>query len=110
MSEEPPAEEPVLRCHVVARTTEELRAFIDEVGPDVGCRAVARPSGEGVGIDLYLKQGQLDRARSARSAPAVTIMPVENVTENWTARKGEVGHGDRYASRGAVPHGLGRKE
>ncbi|MFE7447211.1 hypothetical protein ACFU7X_42920, partial [Streptomyces chartreusis] len=64
----------------------------------------------GVGLDLYFRQDQLDRARAARSAPLVDITAVENVTDNWLARKEEVGAGDRYADRDAVPHGLGRKE
>ncbi|MET8679368.1 hypothetical protein ABZW18_17785 [Streptomyces sp. NPDC004647] len=110
MSDEPTENEPVFRCRVVAQTTDALRAFIDEVRPDTGCRAVARDSGEGVGIDLYLHQSQLDLARTARSASSVTITSVENTTENWLARKEEVGGGNRFAARGAVPRGLGRKE
>ncbi|WP_328429815.1 hypothetical protein [Streptomyces sp. NBC_00443] len=100
----------VVRCHVVAENAEALREFVHETHPDVGCRAVARGSGAGVGLDLYFRQDQLDRARSARSAPKVDITTVENVTDNWLARKEEVGEGDRFADRDAVPHGLGRKE
>ncbi|MFI9206013.1 hypothetical protein [Streptomyces sp. NPDC053048] len=102
--------ESVVRCHVVAPTVEALREFIDEVRPDTGCRPVARETDEGVGIDLYFQERQLDRARSARSAAAVTITPVENVTENWHARVQEVGEGNRFARRGDYPRGLGQKE
>lgn len=103
-------ESAVFRCHVVAENAEALRQFVHETQPDVGCRAIARGSRAGVALDLYFRQDQLDRARSAISAPLVDITAVENVTENWRARKEEVGGGDRFADRDAVPHGLGRKE
>lgn len=104
-------DEPVYRCHVVAPTTEALRDFIDEVRPDTGCRPVARKTAEGgVGIDVYLHESQLGQARSARSAAAVDITAVENTTENWQARAKEVGEGNRFATRGDYPHGLGQKE
>ncbi|WP_371667215.1 hypothetical protein OG985_06150 [Streptomyces sp. NBC_00289] len=106
MSEEPA----VFRCHVIAENTEALREFVRETQPDVGCRPVVRDSRAGVGLDLYFRQDQLDRVRAARSAPSVDITAVENVTENWRARKEEVGGGDRFADRDAVPHGVGRKE
>ncbi|MFF5010265.1 hypothetical protein ACFY3G_46615 [Streptomyces phaeochromogenes] len=97
-------------CHVVAEDAEALRKFIRETRPDTGCRPVARPTATGLGLDLYFRQDQLDSARSARSAPRVNITTVENITENWHARKQEVGEGDRFAARGAIPRGLGRKE
>ncbi|MCC9711621.1 hypothetical protein E4N62_44280 [Streptomyces sp. MNU76] len=100
----------VFRCHVVAENTEALREFLHETQPDVGCRAVARDTRAGVGLDLYFRQEQLDQARAARSAPLVDITEIENVTENWRGQKEEVGGGDRFAHRDAVPHGLGRKE
>ncbi|BBC34410.1 hypothetical protein SGFS_057040 [Streptomyces graminofaciens] len=104
---EPPA---ILRCHVVAEDAEALRRFIGETRPDTGCRPVARPTTTGLGLDLYFRQDQLDSARSARSAPQVNITAIENITENWQARKREIGEGDRFAARGAIPRGLGRKE
>jgi hypothetical protein len=112
MSEQPEVPEvpDVFRCHVVAENADALRKFVRETRPDLGCRPVARSSRTGVGADLYFRQDQLDRARSARSAQLVDVTAVENVTENWRARKEEVGDGDRFAARGAVPHGLGRKE
>ncbi|MFF3334038.1 hypothetical protein ACFYWX_31555 [Streptomyces sp. NPDC002888] len=107
MSEEPA----VYRCRVVAEDADALRAFIAETGPDLGCRAVARGSrAGGVELDLYFPEGRLDRARGSRAASLVDITEVENVTENWRARREEVGSGDRFAARDAVPHGLGRKE
>jgi len=105
-----PGDDPVIRYHVVAPTPDELRAFIDEVAPDLGCRPVARREGDGVGMDLYLSRSRVDAARGARSAGAVTLEEVEDVTANWRERREEVGRGDRYAERGAVPRGLGRKE
>ena len=107
---EPSDDDPVIRVHVVAPTADDLRAFVDEAQPDVGCRPVVRRSGDGLGIDLYLQRSRLDVARGARSAGSVTIEEVEDVTANWQRRRQEVGRGDRFAARGAVPRGLGRKE
>ncbi|GGQ37559.1 hypothetical protein GCM10010233_64520 [Streptomyces pseudogriseolus] len=106
MSEEPD----VIRCHVVAENAEALREFLRETQPDVGCRAVARDTQGGFGLDIYLPQEKIDPVRSARSAPLVNIIEIENVTENWRNLKEDIGGGDRFASRDAVPHGLGRKE
>ncbi|WP_037677393.1 hypothetical protein [Streptomyces griseus] len=107
MSEEPA----VYRCRVVAEDTDALREFIQETEPGLGCRAVPRGSRDGgVELDLYFPQDRLDRARGTRAASRVNITDVENITENWQARTQEVGGGDRFAARGAVPHGLGRKE
>jgi hypothetical protein len=105
-----PSDDPVVRCHVVAPTADDLRAFVDEVQPDIGCRPVARRSAEGLAIDVYLQRSRLDAARGARSAAAVTLEEVEDVTANWQSRREEVGRGDRFAARGVVPRGLGRKE
>jgi hypothetical protein len=107
---DPSHDDPVIRVHVVAPTADDLRTFVDEVQPDVGCRPVVRRSGNGLGIDLYLQRSRLDAARGVRSAGAVTIEEVEDVTANWQSRRQEVGQGDRFATRGAVPRGLGRKE
>ncbi len=107
---EPSGDDPVIRIHVTAATAAHLRAFVDEVEPDVGCRPVVRRAGDGLGIDLYLQRSRLDAARGARSAGAVSIEEVEDVTANWQSRRQEVGRGDRFAARGAVPRGLGRKE
>ncbi|MFJ8111878.1 hypothetical protein [Streptomyces sp. NPDC096132] len=106
MNEEPA----VIRCHVVADNARALREFIRETRPDLGCRPVGRGDRAGVGMDVYFHQDQLDRARGSRAASLVDITAVENVTENWLARKEEVGGGDRFADRDAFPHGLGRKE
>lgn len=107
---DPSDDDPVIRCRVVGPTADDLRAFVDEVQPDVGCRPVVRRSGDGLGIDVYLQRSRLDVARGARSAAAVTIEEVEDVTANWESRRQEVGRGDRFGARGAVPRGLGRKE
>lgn len=103
-------EQDIIRCHVRAPDTQALRDFLDDTQPDVGCRAVARHTQAGVALDLYFRQEQLDEARAARSAPLVDITVIENVTENWRSLTEEIGGGDRFAQRDAVPHGLGRKE
>jgi hypothetical protein len=52
----------------------------------------------------------LEAARGARSAGKVTIRIVENATEVGQKRQQEVGEGNRFAVRGEIPRGLGRKE
>jgi hypothetical protein len=79
----PPSDDPVVRCHVVAPTADDLRAFVDEVQPDIGCRPVVRRSGNGLATDVYLQRSRLEAARGARSAAAVTLEEVEDVTANW---------------------------
>ncbi|GAA5032642.1 hypothetical protein [Streptomyces siamensis] len=106
MSEEPA----VIRCHVVAENAGALREFLKETQPDVGCRAIAHRTPAGVELDLYFRQDQLGEARASGSASLVDITEVENITESWRTRQEEVGGGDRFADRDAVPHGLGRKE
>ncbi|MEU0031173.1 hypothetical protein [Streptomyces sp. NPDC006335] len=103
-------EQDVIRCHVLAENAQALREFLHDTQPDIGCRAIARHTQAGVGLDLYFRQEQLEQARAARSAPLVDITVIENVTEIWRSLKEEVGDGDRFAQRDAVPHGLGRKE
>jgi len=97
-------DEPVFRVRVEAATLDDLRSVVDELEPDVGCRGVARAEGDGFAIDVYLPGSKLATARSA----AVTVL--ENQTETGLARQAEVGQGNRFAARGEVPRGLGRKE
>lgn len=103
-------DEDVVRCRVEAPDARALRAFVAETGPDLGCRPVPRSTPDGVALDVYFRRDSLDGVRAARSAGRVEVTEVEDVTDNWRARRAEIGGGDRYAVRGAVPHGLGRKE
>jgi len=102
--------DPVLRVQVQGATLDDLRAFADEVQPDPGCRAVAKRTGTGYSLDVYLERSRLDAARGARAAAQVTLEVVADETANGRARQQEVGSGDRFAARGEVPHGLGTKE
>jgi|GEM_PF-2309195 len=103
-------DEPVFRVRVEGRTKADLRAFADETGADLGCRAVARRSTAGVTVDAYLAESQLAAARSGRAAAQVSMTVLENQTETSRERQAEVGEGDRFAARGEIPRGLGRKE
>jgi hypothetical protein len=98
------ADEPVFRVRVQAPTLDGLRTIVDELEPDLGCRGVARSSADGFEIDVYLPESRLTGARSA----ALTVL--ENQTETGLQRQAEVGEGNRFAARGEVPRGLGRKE
>jgi hypothetical protein len=102
--------DPVFRVRLEAPTRSALRAFLDEVEADVGCRAVARRSATGYAIDAYLLKSRLATARSASTASAVSMTVLENQTEVGRERQAEVGQGNRYAARGEVPRGLGRKD
>jgi len=101
--------DPVFHVRLEAPTRSALRAFLDEVQADVGCRAVARRSGSGFTLDAYLPESQLATARSA-AASEVSMTVLENQTEVGRARQAEVAQGNRYAARGEIPRGLGRKE
>jgi hypothetical protein len=105
-----PNDDPILRVSVEGPTVGDLRAFIDEVEPDLGCRAVAKQSSSGYTIDIYLSQSRLAAARNTRSASGISLQVVANETENGLTRQQEVGTGDRFAARGDIPRGLGRKE
>jgi hypothetical protein len=103
-------DEPIILVQVEAATLADLRAFLDEVQPDVGCRAVARKIAGRFAIDVYLPEPQLQAARASRTASRVSFRIIENATEVGRQRQGEVGEGNRFAARGEVPRGLGRKE
>ena len=104
-------EEPVIRIQIEAPTMADLRAFTDEIGPaDLGCRAIPRQMEGRLVIDGYLPESQLRTARGSRAAGRVSLRVIENATETGRQRQREVGEGDRFASRGEVPRGLGRKE
>ncbi len=103
-------DEPVFRVRIEAATVSDLRAFIDEVEPDVGCRAVARRSAAGFTIDAFLPESQLQAARGSRAASQVSLTVLDNQTEVGRARQAEGGAGNRFAARFEVPRGLGRKE
>lgn len=103
-------DDPIIHVEIQARMLEDLRAFADEVQPDLGCRPIARRTDDRFVIDAYLPASQLEIARAARAAGGVTLRVIENATEVGRERQKEVGQGDRFAARGTVPRGLGRKE
>lgn len=103
-------DEAVFRIRIEAVTLSDLRAFTDEIEPDLGCRAVARRSAGGYSIDAYLPESQLETARASRAASQVSLTVLENQTQVGRERQAEVGDGDRFAARGEIPRGLGRKE
>jgi hypothetical protein len=104
-------EGPVFHVEIAAGSLADLKAFTDEVQPDdLGCRPVVRRRGEQFVVDAYLPEAKLDAARGSRAAGGVSLEVVENVTEAGLQRQQEVGEGNRFAARGEVPRGLGRKE
>jgi uncharacterized protein YqeY len=103
-------EDPIIHIEIRAATLAELKEFTDEIRPDLGCRATARQEESGFVVDAYLPETSLQSARGVRSAANVSLHIVENATEVGRQRQQEVGKGNRFAARGEVPHGLGRKE
>ena len=104
-------EGPIFHIEITAGTLADLKAFTDEMQlDDLGCRPVVRRRGAEFVVDAYLPEAQLDAARGSRAASGVSLDVVENVTEAGLQRQREVGEGNRFAARGEVPRGLGRKE
>ena len=104
-------EEPIFHIQIEAPTLGDLRAFTDEIRPaDLGCRAIPRQDEGKFVIDGYLPDTQLQAARASRTASRVSLRVIENATEVGRERQREVAEGNRFASRGQVPRGLGRKE
>lgn len=105
------SDEPIIHIQIEAPTLEDLRAFTDEIRPaDLGCRATPRQTEGRFVLDAYLPEPQLQSARGSRTASRVSLRVIENATEIGRERQQEVGEGNRFASRGEVPRGLGRKE
>jgi len=95
-------------CRVAGPTPGALRDFLDATGADPGCRPVARRTSDGVEVLVEITRARLDSARASRAD--LVIEELEDLTEVESQRRAEVGRGDRFAARGAVPHGIGRKE
>lgn len=107
---DPAPRDHLVRCRVTGADAPALRAFVETSGADTGCRPVARRTDDGIEAFVVLTRGQLDAVRATRAGQDVVVEEVEDLTEAEPARRAEVGTGDRFAARGAVPRGLGRKE
>ena len=99
----------IIHFRLTAPSLRALRAFAERTGADLGCRAVAKRTGDGFTLGAYLPHAEYETARADARA-GVTVSFVENFSEASRARRAEVSSGNRYAARGAVPQGLGRKE
>lgn len=103
-------DDPILHIQVEAPTLEQLKAFTDEIKPDLGCRAVARQVAGKFVVNIYVPEAQLEAARASRAAHDVALYVIENATEAGRERQREVGEANRFEARSEVPRGLGRKE
>ena len=99
----------VHRIELRAKSIEALRAMLDGANLDHGCRPAVRRDGDDYVIEVYSPLPEVERLRSARSAPGVTMTVIENASEVGRARQAEVGPANRFAAR-IVPRGLGIKE
>jgi hypothetical protein len=102
--------EPIIHFQIETATLEDLKAFIDETGPDLGCIAIPRQIDWKFVLNAYLPEPQLRAAMGRRTTSRVALRIIENATEVGRERQKEVGEGNRFAARGHVPRGLGRKE
>jgi hypothetical protein len=105
-----PAEEHLVRYRVTGADADTLRAFLAESGADTSCRPVAVQTATGLAVQVLLRRSQLEGVRALRSAGGLDIEEVEDVTAAQQAAHADLGPGTRYAQRGDLPHGLGRKE
>jgi len=99
----------ILHIRIEAETLDDLRTFVSQVEIDLGCRAIAVRSETGFAIDGWISDTLLMEARLSHAVSKVIIEVVDNATQTGRLRQKEVGRGDRFASRSAVPRGLGRK-
>ena len=102
--------ESVIHIEIEARSLDDLKAFLDETQPDIGCRPIPRRKGDGYVMNAFLPETQLQAARESRAASRVSLRVLENATERGRERQQEVGEGNRFAARSETPRGLGRKE
>ena len=100
--------EDIFHVRLTAESRRVLRDFAEETGADLGCRPVVRRTAEGLVVEAYLPEEAARVAQARRGAVRVEI--VENFSEESRQRRQEVSRGNRYAARGAIPRGLGRKE
>ena len=103
------AEDDVHRVELRAKSIDELRTFLDGTDVDLGCRPVVRKIGDEYVVEVYTPLLTVERLRSARSAPGITMTVVENASEVGRARQAEVGSGNRFSAR-IAPSGLEIKE
>ena len=104
------SDEHIIRIRLTALTLQSLRNLLDEMRPDLGCRPSVQRTSEGYVTDAYLPKSKLAAADSARAASDVQLKVIEDITASGLARQSEVGQGDRFAARGVIPKGLGKKE
>ena len=102
--------ETIFQVEIEAPTVTDLKAFTDEVQPDLGCRPVFRQRGDRVFVVAYLPEATLEDVRRGSMADRVTLRVIENATSVGREHQNQVGQGNRFAQRGEVPRGLGRKE
>ena len=100
---------PLIHFEIRGATLDDLRAFADETGADLGCRGIARQEAEGYVIDAFLPEDELDAAQNARAAERVAVRRIENLTAVGQERQREVGAGNRFAARSEPVRGLGEK-
>lgn len=101
--------DPIIRFEVTGATLDDLRAFVEEARPAVERRPIARRSERGFVMHASLPETRFTAARALPSASRVHLEVVENAEEAGRAGHAEVGVGNRFADRRAIPRGPGHK-
>lgn len=97
------------RIEIRAASIDELRYYLDGAAVAFACRPVARRDGAEYVVDVYAPLAEVERLRSVRVLPGITMNVIENASEVGRARQAEVASGNRFAGR-TRPFGLGIKE
>ena len=98
------ANDKILRILITARDKQTLSALLRENPLDLACAGPRRQK-EGVGVEAYVPESQLDRLRRH----AVKIDILDDASATARARQEEVGRGNRFEGEHRVPRGVGRK-
>jgi len=99
----------IIRFRLTGTTRSQLRAFAEETGADLGCRAVAVRSAAGFSLDAYLPEDVFNQAQR-QQRNGITLEFIENFSQASRNRRSEVSGSNRYINRGSLPNGLGVKE
>jgi hypothetical protein len=100
-----PDQEKIVRVLITAPDKASLTAVLREQQADFACAAQRRHETGAVSVEAYVPESRLDALRRY----PVKIDLLEDASATARARQAEVGRGNRYAEKNAVPRGLGRK-
>lgn len=100
-----PPQDPVVQVRIVSNDVEAFKKYVASTPLEFAC-ATPRLNRQGVvSADVLMKQSVAERA--GRSA-SVKVEIVADLSATTGARRAEVGRGNRFADRSALPKGRGK--